>query len=172
MSIYKRSRGLALAIGGLALLAAPMASPAGAAPKPAVACAKLSSSTTLNVAKGTGTVTSAFLTCTPKGLAAGGTSKVTVPFSKLSGSITTKITWKNGKGTTTATEKFTTQKTIGACPKGTKYRTIISGSVKASTGAAAKIIKKGEPVSATVCTKQASSTKYTSTLMKGTKFKL
>ena len=172
MSMYKRSRGLALAIGGLALLAAPMAAPAGAAPKPAVACAKLSASTTVNLAKSTGTVTSNFLTCTPKGLAAGGSSKVTVPLSKLTGTLTTKITWKGGKGTTTVTEKFTTQKTIGACPKGTKYRSIITGSVKSSTGAAAKIIKKSEPITATVCTKATSSTKYTSALLKGTKFKL
>ena len=167
-----RSRGLALAIGGAALLAAPLALPASAAPAPHVACAKLSSSTTVNLTKATGTVTSSFLNCTPKALAAGGSSKVTVPISKLSGSITSKITWKNGKGTTTVAEKFTTQKTIGKCPAGTKYRTIVTGTTKGSTGAAAKIIKKGEPISAQICTTAPSATKYVSTLLKGTKFKL
>jgi hypothetical protein len=172
MSILKRSRGLALVVGGAALLAAPLALPAAAAPAAHVACAKLSSSTAVNLAKGSGTVSSSFLSCTPKALAAGGTSKVTVPISKLTGTITSKVTWKGGKGTTTVTEKFTTQKTIGKCPAGTKYRTIVTGATKGSTGAAAKVIKKGEPISATVCTKAASSTKYVSTLLKGTKFKL
>ena len=172
MSILKRTRGLALVVGGAALLAAPLALPASAAPAPHIACAKLSSTTAVNLSKGTGTVSSSFLTCTPTALSAGGTSKVTVPISKLSGTITSKITWKNGKGTTTVNEKFTTQKTIGKCPAGTKYRTIVTGTTKGSTGAAAKIIKAGEPISAQVCTKAASSTKYVSTLLKGTKFKL
>ena len=159
----------AVGVGGLVL---PFVAPAGAAPAAHVACSKLQSTTTVNLSKGTGTVASAFVTCTPAGLKAGGSSKVTVPLKDLSGSITTKITWKSGKGTTTAVEKYTTQKTLGKCPAGTKYRTQITGSVKSSTGAAAKIIKKGEPVSAMVCTKAPSSTKYTSTLYPGTKFKL
>ncbi len=167
-----RIRGLALAIGGAALLAAPLALPAAAAPVAHVSCAKLSSTTSVNLTTGKGTVSSAFLTCTPAGLKAGGTSKVVVPISKLTGTITSKITWKGGKGTTVVSEKFVTQKTIGKCPAGTKYRTIISGKTGASTGAAAKIVKKGEPISAQVCTKAPSATKYVSTLLKGTKFKL
>jgi len=160
--------GIAAVIG----LALPLALPASAAVPAHVACAKLSSTTSVNLAKGTGTVTSSFLTCTPAGLAAGGSSTVTVPIKNLSGSITSKVTWKSGKGTTTVTEKFTTQKTIGKCPAGTKYRTIVTGTTNASTGAAAKIVKKGEPISAQICTKAASATKYVSTLLQGTKFKL
>jgi hypothetical protein len=166
-----RTRGLALAIAGAGLLAAPLALPAEAT-TPHVACAKLSSTTSVNLTTGKGTVTSSFLTCTPTALKAGGSSKVVVPISKLSGSIASKITWKNGKGTTNVVEKFTTQKTIGKCPAGTKYRTIVAGTTKGSTGAAAKVIKNGETISAEICTKAASSTKYVSTLLKGTKFKL
>jgi hypothetical protein len=162
-----------LTVAAGALLAVPLSSPAfPAVPTSTVACSKLSSSTTLNLVQATGTVSSSFLNCTPKGLAAGGTSKVTVPVSKITGTLTTKITWKGGKGTTTVTEKFTSQKTIGKCPAGTKYWTLITGTTKGSTGAAAKIIKKGEKISGSICTKAPSPTKYVSTLMKGTKFKL
>lgn len=168
-----RNGAVAVAVAAASALAMPLALPASAAAlKQTVACAKLSSSTTLNLVKGTGTVSSSFLACTPKGLAAGGSGKVTVPVSKIAGTLTTKITWKGGKGTTTVTEKFTTQKTIGKCPAGTKYWTLITGTTKGSTGAAAKLIKKGEPISGSVCTKAPSATKYVSTLLKGTKFKI
>ena len=97
---------------------------------------------------------------------------VEVPIAKITGTLSTKITWNGGKGTTNVTEKFTAQKTIGKCPKGTKYLTLVTGTTAASTGAAAKIIKSGEPISGSICTVAASSTKYVSSLLKGTQFKL
>ena len=172
MKFSVRTRALVLAVTAGALLTAPLALPASAALKPSVACAKLASTTSLNLTAKTGTVSSSFLTCTPAGLAAGGSGKVTVPIAKITGSLTTKITWNGGKGSTTVIEKFTAQKTIGTCPKGTKYLTLVTGTTQVSTGAAAKIIKSGEPISGSICTVAASSTKYVSSLLKGTKFTL
>jgi hypothetical protein len=149
-------------------LAVPLATPASAAAlKPSVSCSKLVSTTTIAGKKGT--VASSFLTCTPASLAAGGSSTVTTDASKLSGKITSKVTWRGGKGTTTATETFTQQKTTGKCPAGTKYFTLITGTTGASTGAAAKVIKAGEPIKGSICTKQ-SGLKFSSTLLAGTKF--
>ncbi len=158
----------AIAAAGLAL---PFAQSASAS-TPHVVCSKLAATTTINTAKGTGTTTSTISACTPTALKAGGTSKVTVPISKLTGNLTSTFTWLNGKGTTTVTLKYTTQKTTGACPAGTKYRTIVTGTTKTSTGAAKSIVKVGETISAQICTKAPSATKYTSTLLPGTKFKL
>jgi predicted membrane-bound mannosyltransferase len=159
----------AIAATGLAL---PLAQSASAALKASVVCSKIAATTTLNTAKGTGTTATTWSRCTPTALSAGGTSSVTVPISKLTGNLTSKITWKNSKGTTTVTMKYTTQKTKTGCPTGTAYRTIITGTTKASTGAAKNIVKVGEPINAEVCTKTASQTKYVSTLKPGTKFKI
>jgi hypothetical protein len=153
-------------------LALPLAQPASAAPKPHVICSKIAATTTLNTVKGTGTTATTWSLCTPTALKAGGTSKVTVPINKLTGNLTSKITWKNGKGTTKVTMKYTTQQTKTGCPAGTAYRTKITGVTKASTGAAKKIVKVGEPITAEVCTKSASATKYVSKLKPGTKFKI
>jgi hypothetical protein len=165
-----RSRSVVLAVAAGALLAVPFASPASAASS--LSCSKLSSTTSLNLTAKTGTTSSSFLSCGTGALAAGGSSKVTVPISKITGSLTEKITWKGGKGTTSVTEKYTSQKTLGKCPKGTKYRTIVSGTTKTSTGAAAKVIKSGETISAQICTTAPTTTKYVSILLKGTTFKI
>ena len=160
---------LALAVAAAGLAAVPLAAPASAALKPSVVCSKLVSTTTISGKNGT--TASSFLTCTPASLAAGGSSSVTVPASQLAGSLTSTITWKGGKGTTVATEKYTPQKTKGNCPAGTAYRTVVTGLTKASTGAAAKVIKSGEPISGTICTKIVNK-KYVSALAPGTKFSL
>jgi len=97
---------------------------------------------------------------------------VTVPVSKLTGNLTSKITWKNGKGTTTVTMKYTTQSTKTGCPAGTQYRTKITGTTKTSTGAAKAIVKVGETITAEVCTKQATPKSFSSSLRPGTKFKI
>jgi len=157
----------AIATAGLAV---PFASPASAASS--TACSKIVSTTTLNLKAGTGTVSSSFLSCGTGALAAGGSSSVTVPIAKIAGSLTSKITWNGGKGTTTVLEKYAAQKTIGKCPNGTKYQTLVTGTTKSSTGTAAKTIKNGETISATFCTTAPSSTKYVSSLLKGTTFKL
>jgi hypothetical protein len=160
---------LTLAVATASLAAVPLAAPASAALKPSVVCSKLVSTTT--VASGNGTTASSFLTCTPTALSAGGSSKVTVPASQLAGSLTSTITWNGGKGTTVATEKYTPQKTTGKCPTGTKYLTLVTGTTKASTGAAAKVVKSGEPISGSICTKVVGG-KFVSTLLAGTKFSI
>jgi len=159
----------AIAATGLAL---PLAQSASAALTSSVVCSKINATTTLDTAKKTGTTSTTWLNCTPSALKAGGSSKVTVPISKLTGNLTSKITWKNNAGTTTVTMKYTTQKTKTGCPAGTAYRTIITGTTGASTGTAAKTVKKGEAISAEVCTVTTTATKYTSTLKPKTTFKI
>ena len=145
----------------------PLASPASAALKPSVACGKL---TTKLV--GT-TATSVLSQCTPAALSAGGTSVTlkTPPPGSQQGQLGSKITWKGGKGTTTTAAKFVLQKTRGTCPAGTT-RITTSGSVKIVTGAAKKIIKVGEPVTATVCAYVSGPKKGQTMLAPGTKYKL
>jgi hypothetical protein len=156
----------AISVTGLAL---PLAQSASAS-TPHVVCGKIVATTTISGQNGTTATT--WSQCTPATLAAGGTSKVTVPVSKLLGNLTSTITWKNGKGTTKVTMKYVTQKTKTGCPAGTAYRTKITGTTGASTGAAKAIVKVGESVSAEVCTKTVTTTKYASSLKPGTKFKI
>ena len=168
MKVSTRATALVFAIATAAGLAVPLAAPASAALKPSVSCSKLVSTTT--IASGKGTVASSFLTCTPAALSLGGSSTVTTDASKLAGKITSKITWKGGKGTTTATETFAPQKGgTGKCPAGTKYLTKVTGTTQASTGAAAKVIKAGEPINGLICTKLVGA-KFVSSLLAGTKF--
>jgi hypothetical protein len=157
---------------GTAGLALPYVAPAGAALKPSVVCSKIVATTTLNTTNGTGTTATTWSKCTPTALKAGGTSKVTVPAEQLLGNLKSTIKWKNGKGTTKVTMKYVTQQSAAGCPAGTAYRTKITGKTGVSTGAAAKIVKKGEPITAEVCTKTVSATKYSSSLKPGTKFKI
>lgn len=150
-------------------LAMPLAQSASAAVAPHVVCSTIAATTTIKGSNGTTATT--WSACTTA-LKAGGSSSVTVPVSKLLGNLASKITWKGSKGTTTVTLKYTTQKTKTGCPAGTAYRTIITGTTKASTGAAKAIVKVGETITAEVCTKTTTATKYTSTLKPGTKFKI
>ena len=70
----------------------------------------------------------------------------------------------------TVVEQYKTTKTQGKCPAGQSH-VLLSGTTKGSTGAAAKIIKAGETIKASVCT-NTSKTPYVSHLEPGTKFKL
>ena len=140
---------------------------ASAALKSSVVC---SNNTTTTTIKGTiGTTNAKFSGCTG-GL--GGSSTTTEPVSKLAGTVKTKIVWANRKGTTMVTQSFTALKTMGKCPKGTIYHSKVTGTTGASTGAAAKIIKVGEAVSGTFCTKQLTKTKLLTSLEPGTKYTL
>jgi hypothetical protein len=151
-------------------LAVPLLTPApvSAALKPSVACGALT-----NKLVGS-TATSVLSKCTPAALSAGGSAVTlkTPPPGSQQGSLGTKITWKGGKGTTTTAAKFTVQKTRGACPTGTSRITVGPGTVKIVTGAAAKIIKVGEPVTATVCAFISGPKKGQVQLAPGTKYML
>src|SRR5690349_3648337 len=123
-----------------------LATPVSAALTPHAACAKLSSPPLKN-GKSTGTLSM----CTPTALKAGATSAFTPPpAGSKKGSLTGTYTWKNGKGKTVGLVQFALQATRGKCPLGTT-RVKSTGKVTGGSGAAAKIIKKGEPFSASVC---------------------
>ena len=163
-----RFAAVALAAGSLATI--PLATPASAVIPPHVVCSKLVATTTIAGSPAKATTKSAISMCTPAALSAGGSSTTVTPASQLFGKITNKITWKNGKGTTTVVQQYKTVTGTSKCPKGQSHIKL-TGTTKTSTGAAAKIIKAGEPITASICT-NTSKTPYVSTLEPGTKFKL
>jgi hypothetical protein len=172
-SVKFKTRASALALAtalGTAGLALPYVTPADAALKPSATCAKLSAPP---LAQTGGKVKSTVASCTPAALKAGGGSITKVDTSQTSGTLVQTITWKNGKGTTKLTIKFAPVKGIGKCKAPYDGRVKITGSVKSSTGAAKKIIKPKEPVSASICAvTKAGAKQGQSTLEPGTKFKL
>ena len=171
MRFSVRTRALALAVTAGGMLAAPLALPASALLPSTVTCAKVTS----GVVKSGGAASSTFATCTPASLAAGGTGSTTKtpPAGSSSGSVGFKITWKGGKGTTTAAVKFVIQKTLGKCPAAGGYKRLaVTGSVKVATGAAASITKVGQAVTASQCVVVSGAKAGTSMLEPGTKFKL
>jgi hypothetical protein len=171
MRVAVRVRALAVGVGAAALLVAPLAPPASAAKKkPHVACRKVTSSSTKIVGSKI-TVKSAFGSCTPKALKAGGTQKITTTVDQLSGSIKGTFVWKKKQGSTALTIKFAQQKNRRKCPAGT-VREKITGKTGKSKGAAAKIVKVGEPITASICAYTEGPKLGQSFLEKGSKFKL
>ena len=172
MRISTRASALVVAVAAAAGLAVPLAAPASALLPSTVVCGKVTSPP---VSK-SGAATSTFALCTPASLKLGGTGATTKtpPAGSSTGSVGFKITWKGGKGTTTAAIKFAVQKTLGKCPATGGYKRLsVSGSVKVATGAAATITKVGQAVTASQCVITAAGPKAgTSMLEPGTKFKL
>jgi hypothetical protein len=168
MRVVFGARLVALGLAAGSVLAVPLALPASAALKPSVTCSKLAASTAIKGASAT--TKSSYSGCTPAGLAAGGSANVTTPAKALAGKITETITWNGGKGKTIVTQGYGGATGNGKCAKGTT-RIKLSGTVKSSTGAAAKIIKAGEPISGFVCANE-SKQPYTTTLEPGTKLTL
>ena len=138
-------RALVIATATASLLAAPFALPASAVTQPA-SCAKITTKVVGSVIN----ITEA--KCLP--LAAtggGGTGTTSKGTGALSGSTINTIKWATNHGTTKATIKFAPNKAgKGKCPTGTS-RLSITGKVLSSTGLAAKVIKAGQPVTASVC---------------------
>jgi hypothetical protein len=146
----------------------PFASAASAALKPSVACSKLLS---LPLAQTGGKLKSTVSACTPAALAAGGDSLTAVK--KGETQLTSTINWKNGKGTTVVAVKFAAAKTLGKCKAPYDARIKLTGTVKKSTGAAAKILKVGEPLTESTCSiTKAGPNQGKSILEPGTKYKL
>jgi hypothetical protein len=137
-------RALVIAVSAGSLLAVPFATSASAATQPA-SCAKI---TTKTVAKVIHITESKCLPAAATG--GGGTGTTTAGTGKLTGSQINTIKWNAGHGTTKATIKFAPSKGNGKCPKGST-RLTITGKVLSSTGLAAKVIKAGQPVTASVC---------------------
>ena len=160
---------LTLAVATTALATVPLAVPASAL-TPSVACAK---ETSPPIAKSGGKLQSTLASCTPAALSAGGSSLTAVKAGQTKGTLTDTITWKGGKGTTVAIVKYGTAKGVGKCKAPYDSRVAISGNVKSATGAAAKITKKGEPLSASICAISKSGPSQGQTVVEpGTKFKL
>jgi hypothetical protein len=161
---------LTLATAAAALAAVPLAAPASAALTPSVACAK---ETSPPIAKSGGKLQSTLASCTPAALAAGGSSLTAVKAGQTKGTLTDTITWKGGKGTTVAVVKYGTATGVGKCKAPYDSRVTITGTVKSSTGAAAKIVKASEPLSASICAiSKAGANQGQTALEPGTKFKL
>lgn len=142
-----RAGALVIAVAAGAALAVPLALPASAALKPSVACGSVTSPPLK-----AGAASSTFSKCTPVAFKLGGkgsTTKSPPPGSK-EGQVGFKVTWNGARGTTTAAITFAVQTKPGKCKTGTSRVTAV-GTVKAVTGAAAKIIKTGEPVSTSTC---------------------
>jgi len=164
-----RASALVIAIAAGAGLIVPLATPASAALKPSVACAKEVSPP---IAKSGGKLQSTLSVCTPAALSAGGSSLTAVKPNQTKGTLTDTITWKNGKGVTVAIVKYGPT-TVGKCKAPYDQRVKITGTVKNSTGAAANIVKAGEPVSAFVCAISKAGPKQGATALEpGTKFNL
>jgi hypothetical protein len=169
MRVAASVRVLGVGVAAASLLTVPLAAPATAAKKkPHVTCSKL------NAPKlpASGKLTSKIASCKPATLKAGGSSVTKVDTNKQNGTITQTIKWKNKRGTTRLTIHYKALKKLGKCKAPYDSRVKITGTVKSSTGKAAKIIKKGEPVSAFVCAITTGSNVGKSALEPGTKFKL
>jgi hypothetical protein len=156
--------GLAMAVS----LAVPLAAPAGAALKPSVAC---KAETSPPLASAGGKVKSTISKCTPTALSAGGTSTTKAKAGSTSGQVVSTTIWKNGKGTSTATIKYAGT-TPGKCKAPFDTRVKITGTTGKSTGAAAKIVKKGEAVTAFICAITKGPKTGQTMLEPGTSFKL
>src|SRR5690349_996551 len=144
MRVSLKSRAAVMSIVAGAVLAVPMALPGGSAlPQPG-SCSKITTKkvgTKINI-----TVSG----CKPLA-ATGGSGKGTTSAGsgKLSGSTINTITWATKHGTSKMAIKFS-QTTQGKCKAGT-VRLKITGKVVSSTGAASKVIKPNQPVTAFVC---------------------
>jgi hypothetical protein len=153
---------VALAFATGSLLLPLLASPASAAAQSAT-CGKVTSS------NAGGKLTTTYALCTPTALKAGGVSTLAVPKNgPLKGKLISTVTWKNNQGTTKNTYNYAPASGNGKCAASTT-RLKISGKVLNGTGAVAKIIKVGEPVTASVCITKATSA---ASLEPGTKLKL
>jgi hypothetical protein len=158
MSQVSHKRVLASLCVGVAFLALPLAAPGEAAGS--AKCAKLASQPPATV-NGAPTIKGNLSKCTPLA-ATGGSAKFTANLKTKTG----KATWSGGKGTTTLTMTYKPGPKVSKCPKGSSLF-LATGKVTGGTGAAAKVIKKGEAIKASICV---NNTKFNGSLMPGTSF--
>ena len=164
MRVSVRGRALVLAVAAASVLAVPFATPASAA--------QSASCKTVTTALKAGKISATFTKCTPASLSAGGSATFTnPPTGTTKGTLKLTLTWKGGKGTTLALVSFKAAATVGKCPKG-DTREAVTGKVTGGTGAAAKVIKKGEAVTSSTCAVTSGPKLGSSTLEPGTLFKL
>src|SRR4051794_39824101 len=166
MKVSIRVGALAAGVAMAVSVAVPMALPAGAALKASVTC-RGEPSPPLSAGK----VVSTISKCTPAALAAGGTSTTKAKAGSTTGQSTSTTVWKGGKGSTTSTIKYKGT-TKGKCKAPFDSRVQINGKVTKATGAAAKITKVGEPVTAFICAITKGAKLGQTTIEPGSVFKL
>jgi hypothetical protein len=144
MRVSVRTRALVTVAAAASLLAVPLATPATAAlPQPGK-CTKLATKTVA------GKITATVSTCTPVAATGGKGTGTFTSTGAPSGTLNITIKWAASKGTTKANIKFANQATRGKCAVGAT-RIKITGKVTGGTGVAFKTIKKGQPVTGSVC---------------------
>src|SRR5689334_9008009 len=144
MKVWIRARALVTVAATASLLAVPLAMPATAVVTQPGKCTKLATKTVGT--KITATVSS----CTPVPATGGKGTGTFTTTGAPSGTLNITIKWAASKGTTKANIKFANTATKGKCAVGAT-RIKITGKVTGGTGAAFKTIKKGQPVTASVC---------------------
>jgi len=148
----------ALVVAAGSLTAIPLSSPSSAAAAGA-SCSKLVSPAPVTV-KGVTTSHSTLSGCTPTSVTGGSGTSVT----NLKTLVST-TTWAGGKGTTIEKVTYKNGPKVNKCPKGTTL-IISTDVVTGGSGAAFKVITKGQAGSASVCV----TSKSTATLEPGTKY--
>jgi len=142
VNVPRRFRTAAVLFAAAALVAVPLAVPGPAAGNQPAKCTKLTAKPPA-ATKFKGTLSG----CAPVA-ATGGSGTGTFVYS-ASGTLRVTIKWASGKGTTRANAKFANQTNPGRCKAAT--RVTITGKVTGGTGAAAKVIKKGQPITGSAC---------------------
>ena len=124
-------------------------------------CAALSTKTVKSV------ITATVSKCTPTTATGGtGSGKFTSNPNK-SGTLLITITWGTKHGTTKATVKFATVKTLGKCsPKTATARITLTGTVTGGTAPALTTIKKAQKIVGSVCIGKTSDTLEPGTVLK------
>ena len=166
MKITLRSRALAVAAASASLVAVPLALPASAVTQPAsckaVVAKTVGSKVQITVSK-----------CLPTAATGGsGTGTTSAGTGALKGKTVNTIKWASGKGTTKTTVNFAPNPAgKGKCLTG-GTRLKITGKVVSSTGLALKVIKAGQPVTASVCVYASGPNKGKTLIEPGTVFKM
>ena len=144
MKLSFRAGALVVVAASASLLIVPLAMPASAVSQPAQ-CKKLTTKTVGS--KVTATVSG----CTPLAATAGsGSGTVATSTGTTAGTLNITIKWAKKHGTTKANIKFGPAVGPGKCPL-TSTRLKVTGKVTGGSGTALKYIKKGQPVTASVC---------------------
>ena len=143
MKFSVRARVLGVAAVAASLLAMPLAVPASAVTQPGV-CKKL----TTKSGSG-GSIIATVSRCTPLA-ATGGSGSGAFKAGQTSDTLNASIKWANSKGVSKFTVKLSPQATRRRCPAGTS-RITVTGHVTGGTGTVVKTIKKGQPITGSVC---------------------
>jgi len=167
MKISIRARALVVAAASASLIAVPLAMPSSAAVAQPASCKAV-------VAKTVGSkVTITVSKCLPLAATGGtGSGTTSAGTGALKGKTVNTIKWATNHGTTKTTVNFAPNPAgKGKCLAG-GTRLKITGKVVSSTGLALKVIKAGQPVTASVCVYSTGANKGKTLIEPGTVFKM